>query len=139
MSVLPHQARELLAAGHLGHIVTVNPDGSPHVTIVWIGLDGDDIVSAHLTNTYRKIRNIQHDPRVSISVEFGTVSKAGQHHYLVAEGTARLTEGGAPALLQRFAHIYLGPDVTYPGPDAPAGFVLRTTPTKVRGVFPWEG
>ena len=138
MAVLPAPARELLTAGHLGHIATINPDGSPHVTIVWIGVDGDDIVSAHLANTYRKLRNIERDPRVSISVEFGTVSKAGLHHCLVAEGTARLTKGGAPALLQKFAHIYLGPEVTYPGPDAPPGFVLRTRLTKVRGVFPWD-
>ena len=34
MSGLPAPARELLTAGHLGHIVTINPDGTPHVTIV---------------------------------------------------------------------------------------------------------
>jgi hypothetical protein len=72
MAVLPAPARELLTAGHLGHIVTINPDGSPHVTIVWIGVDGDDIVSAHLANTYRTLRNIERDPHVSISVEFGS-------------------------------------------------------------------
>lgn len=137
MSALPAPARDYLAAGHLGHIATINPDGTPHVTIVWIGVDGDDIVSAHLTNTYRKLRTVERDPRVSISVD-GTISKAGLHHYLVAEGEGRITEGGVPELLQRFARIYVNPELVFPGPDAPDGFVLWTTPTKLRGVFPWD-
>lgn len=45
MTMLPDPIRKALTAGHLAHLVTTNPDGSPHVTIVWIGLEGDEIVS----------------------------------------------------------------------------------------------
>lgn len=62
MGVLLDIAREALAAGHLAHLATINPDGSPQVTLVWIGLDGDDIVSGHLSD-HLKLRNIRHDPR----------------------------------------------------------------------------
>jgi hypothetical protein len=47
VSVLIDQARAALVSGHLAHLVTLNPDGSPQVTIVWVGLEGDEIVSGH--------------------------------------------------------------------------------------------
>lgn len=139
MSALtPALEAAFFAGPHLGHVVTINADGSPHVTVVWVGVEDGDIVSAHLSDSYVKHRNIARDARVSISVELPTINDSGLQHYLVVEGTSRLTTGGGAALLQRLAHVYLGPAVTYPGPDAPDGFVLRTTPTKVRGVFPGE-
>jgi hypothetical protein len=66
------------------------------------------------------------------------VNDTGLAEYLVVRGTGRVTEGGAAALLQRLAHVYLGPDVTFPpGTDHPPGLVLRITPERVSGVGPW--
>ena len=48
MSVLPESARAVLESNALAHLVTLNPDGSPQVSVVWVGLEGDDFVSAHL-------------------------------------------------------------------------------------------
>jgi PPOX class probable F420-dependent enzyme len=134
MPVLSDTAREALAGGHLAHVTTINPDGSPQVTVVWIGLDGDDIVSGHLNN-HLKLRNARRDPRVVVSVETGGRTN-GLDHYLVIRGTARVDEGGAPELLQRLAHVYLGPEVTFPPPGAPGGYVLRITPERVSGIGP---
>ncbi len=129
--------RAALTAGHLAHFVTINPDGSPQSSIVWVGVEDGEIVSAHLPLN-KKVRNVQADPRVSISMQLPGRNAYGLDHYVVIEGTARVTEGGAPDLLQRLAHVYLGPDVTFPGmPDPPPGYVLRTTPTRVRGMLPW--
>ena len=118
-------------------MVTLNRDGSPQVTIVWVGLDGEEIVSAHL-NRQQKLKNVERDPRVSISLE-GTGSNAmGLQHYLVVHGRARVIEGGAPELLQRLAESYLGPGVKFPPmPDPPPGFVIRLTPERILGVGPW--
>jgi hypothetical protein len=59
---------------------------------------------------------------------------------MVVNGTARVTEGGAPELLQRLARTYLGPDVVFPAvPDPPPGFVTRITPRSVGGIGPWRG
>jgi hypothetical protein len=59
-------------------------------------------------------------------------------NYLVVEGTARVTEGGAPALLHDLAQRYIGPGTTFPPmPDPPDGFVIRIAPTRVRGMGPW--
>jgi PPOX class probable F420-dependent enzyme len=134
---IPPEARELLESDALAHLVTINPDGSPQVSIVWVGLDGDEIVSGHLP-LHKKLRNIQRDPRVSLSIEGTTTNQIGLREYLVIHGTARITEGGAPELLQELAHTYLGPDVKFPPmDDPPPGYVLHITPERFGGVGPW--
>jgi PPOX class probable F420-dependent enzyme len=139
MSVLNPAARAVLTGGRLAHLVTLNPDGSPQLSIVWVGLDGDEIVSGHLGDR-QKLRNARRDPRVVLSLETGVVNDFGLAEYLVVRGTARVTEGGAAELLQRLAHVYLGPDVVFPpGSDHPPGLILRITPEKVSGVGPWGG
>ena len=137
MGVLPDTARAVLESDALAHLVTLNPDGSPQVSIVWVGLDGDDIVSAHLGER-QKLRNVRRDPRVAISLETGETNALGLREYLVVHGNATVEEGGAPELLQRLAHTYLGPDVTFPAmPDPPPGFRLRITAQRVGGIGPW--
>jgi PPOX class probable F420-dependent enzyme len=133
------EARALLESSALVHMVTLNPDGSPQVSIVWAGLDGDEIVSAHMHRGL-KVRNVDRDPRLSLSIEGTSLNARGLKEYLVVHGRARLEEGGAPELLQRLAHVYLGPDVRFPPiDDPPAGYVMRITPERVGGVGPWAG
>jgi PPOX class probable F420-dependent enzyme len=133
------EARTLLESSALVHMVTLNPDGSPQVTIVWAGLDGDEIVSGHMFPN-QKVRNVKRNPRVSLSIEGTGLSSRGLKEYLVVHGQARIEEGGAPELLQRLAHVYLGPDVRFPPfDDPPAGYVMRITPERVGGVGPWAG
>jgi PPOX class probable F420-dependent enzyme len=138
MTVLTPEARGVLTAGRLAHLVTINADGSPQVSIVWVGLDRDEIVSGHL-GARQKLRNVERDPRVVLSLESGHRIAMGLDEYLVVRGTARVTEGGAPELLQRLAHVYLGPDTRFPPVDGPPpGYVLRIRPEKVGGVGPWS-
>ena len=133
---IPGAAREVIASGRLAHLVTVNKDGSPHVTLVWVGLDGDDVVIGKLMED-QKTRNIRRDPRVSFSIE-ADGDQHGMQNYLVVEGTATVEAGGAPELLQKLAEVYVGPGVKFPPmPDPPDGFILRVTPTKIRGMGPW--
>ena len=139
MTVLTPEAREVLTAGRLAHLVTVNADGSPQVSIVWVGLDGDEIVSGHM-GVRQKLRNVERDPRVVLSLETGIRNAMGLDEYLVVRGAARVTEGGAAELLQRLAHVYLGPDTRFPpGDNPPPGYVLRITPERISGVGPWSG
>lgn len=135
--MLPESTRAVLESNALGHLVTLTPDGSPHVTIVWVGLDGDEIVSGHLM-AHKKVRNIRNDSRVVLSLETPVVNEMGLQEHLVIYGTARITEGGAPELLQRLAHTYLGPDVKFPPFDnPPPGYVTRITVDRIAGVGPW--
>jgi PPOX class probable F420-dependent enzyme len=121
----------------LAHLVTVEPDGRPQVSIVWVGLDGDEIVAAHLPE-HRKIRNMRRDSRVALSVEAGTRNEIGLAEYLVVHGHARVTEGGAAELLQQLARVYLGPDVKFPPmDDPPPGYITHITVQRIGGVGPW--
>jgi PPOX class probable F420-dependent enzyme len=137
MSPLPDSARAVLESPALAHLVTLNSDGSPQVTIVWAGLDGDEIVSAHLAE-HRKVRNVRNDSRVALSIETSNRNAIGMDEYLVIYGTARISEGGAPELLQQLAHTYLGPDVDYPPIDnPPAGYITHIRVDRISGVGPW--
>ncbi|HET9724769.1 MAG TPA: PPOX class F420-dependent oxidoreductase [Actinomycetota bacterium] len=135
---IPEAARALLESDAVAHVVTLNEDGSPQVTAAWVGVEGDEIVLATIPDQ-RKLRNLRRDPRVALSIPSTSVNDWGLLEYLVVYGTARVTEGGAPEVLQRLAHTYLGPDVTFPPmPDPPPGFVTRITPGRFGGVGPWN-
>jgi PPOX class probable F420-dependent enzyme len=135
---LPEPAQALVESGSLAHLVTLNPDGSPQVTCVWVGLDNDEIVSGHLRTDQRKLRNVVRDPRVALSMEGTEIHPPGLKEYLVIHGRARLVEGGAADLLQRLAYVYLGPDVKFPRmDDPPPGQVMRIAVERIGGVGPW--
>ncbi len=134
---LPESARRVLEGPGLAHLVTLEPDGRPQISLVWVGLDGDEIVCAHLP-LHRKIRNLLRDPRVALSVEADTVNDLGLREYLVVHGRARITEGGAPELLQSLARVYLGPDVKFPPmSDPPPGYITHIMVERIGGVGPW--
>jgi PPOX class probable F420-dependent enzyme len=136
MTTLPDTARAVVTSGRLGHFTTIHADGRPHSTIVWVDLDGDDIVIAKLAED-QKVRNIRRDPRVSLTIE-ADGEEHGLAFHLVVEGTATVTPGGAPQLLGELAKRYIGPDAVFPPmPNPPDGFIIRITPTKVRGHGPW--
>jgi PPOX class probable F420-dependent enzyme len=137
---LPDSARPLLDGAALAHLVTLNPDGSPHVTGVWVGLDGEDVVFASMF-PWRKTTNLQRDQRAALSVEGQRFHTAGLREYLIAYGTAEVTEGGAADLLNRLAKKYLGPDAEYPPPELRSlpGYVMRLRIDRVDGVGPWKG
>ena len=137
MIAIPESARSLLLSGRLAHLATINPDGSPQVSIVWVGLDGEEIVLAHLGDG-QKMRNVERDPRVALSVEGTEIEPPGLQQYLVVHGTARITEGGGPQLLQELAHVYLGPDVKFPAFDnPPPGRIMHVTVKRIGGLGPW--
>jgi PPOX class probable F420-dependent enzyme len=137
MSVIPESARAVLESDALAHLVTLNPDGSAQVSIVWVGLEGADIVSGHLREQ-QKLRNVRRDPRVAVSLETGHTNAMGLREYLVVHGRATIEEGGGPELLQRLAYTYIGPGVTFPPmPDPPPGFRLRIVAERVGGIGPW--
>jgi PPOX class probable F420-dependent enzyme len=135
---LTESVRTTITSGRLAHLVTLGWDGAPQVTLVWVGLEDDEIVAGHLGDR-QKVTNMRRDPRVVLSMETGGHAPSGLAQYLVVYGTARITEGGAPELLQRLAHVYLGPDVKFPPmDDPPPGYISRIRPERIAGVGPWS-
>jgi PPOX class probable F420-dependent enzyme len=137
---LDDAAKELLRSGALGHLVTINEDGSPQVSCVWVAVDGDELLTAHLDTGQRKLENVRRDPRVALSFEGSEIQEPGMRQYVVVHGTAAIEEGGAPELLQELAYVYLGPDVEFPPmEDPPPGVRLRISVERIGGIGPWAG
>jgi len=135
---LPESAKELISSDALGHLVTIGEGGAPQVTCVWVAVDGDDLLTAHLNPQLRKLQNVRRDPRVTISFEGSEIRPPGLQEYLVVHGTATIEEGGAPELLQELAHVYLGPEVSFPPmDDPPPGVRMRIAVERVGGTGPW--
>src|ERR1700742_797758 len=128
-------ARELIGGGTGTTLVTLNAAGSPPGTGVRMARestpDGDELVSAHLTE-YQKTRNIRRDPRVAVTI-LSTEHPNEQTPYLAITGTARIVEGGAPELLKKLARTMLGSDEHFPPPNAPEGLLSRVRIDKVGG------
>jgi PPOX class probable F420-dependent enzyme len=139
MVSIPTGVRGLLATGPLGHVVTLDPDGTPHVSLAWAGFDGDELVFATFFATdQRKLANLRRDPRVTLSFEAKEHTGEGLHPYVVIRGRARITEGGALEVMDRLAEHYLGPGAVYPLRDAPPGVVVHVTIEAMYGQGPWR-
>lgn len=133
-------ARELIGKGADATLVTVNPDGSPQVSLVWVALqstpDGDELVTAHLSE-HKKVRNVRKDPRVAVTIMSLQGSGQGMRPYLSIKGTARIVAGGAPELLKELNPILGDPNMKFPPDGAPPGVLTRIRIDKVGGIGPW--
>jgi PPOX class probable F420-dependent enzyme len=131
-------ALALLASNAVATIATLNADGSPHLSSAWVGIEDGEIVLGTLDDQ-RKLRNLRRDPRVALTVQSDNINAWGLREYLVIDGTARITDGGAAELLQQLARTYIGPHAVFPAmPNPPAGFVTRIRIERVSGIGPWR-
>jgi PPOX class probable F420-dependent enzyme len=136
---LNNAARQLIGANP-ATLVTINRDGSPQISLVWVTVQkaadgGDELVTAHLQE-HQKVRNIRRDPRVAVTI-VSTDRSGPQTPYLSIKGTAHVEEGGAPELLDEIATTIFGHGTGFPPPDAPPGYLTHITIAKVAGVGPW--
>jgi len=102
---LPESVKKVLQDKAYGHVVTFNPGGRPQVTMVWIDIEGDEV----LFNTAEgriKPRNLRGDPRIIISVQDRNEPQA----YIVVHGSATVTEVGADAHIDKLARRFLDMD-----------------------------
>jgi hypothetical protein len=108
------------------------------VTVVWVGIENDELVIGHLGD-HQKIKNIRCNPRVALSMLSEHTYAMGLREYLVVYGTARITEGGEVALLQRLAPVYLGPTADFPPPSMRIipGYITRIVPARFSGIGTW--
>ncbi len=115
-------------------VATVQPDGSPHQTVVWVGRDGDDVLFAVAAGS-RKERNLRRDPRVAVLLN----PPEEPHTYAAIHGTATLRAEGGRELRDALAVKYTGETFAEHNPDAAARFghipvvAVRVTPTRVVG------
>jgi len=136
---IPDSIRALVEQGPFAHLTTLNKDGSPQVSVVWVGIEDDEFVMGHM-GVWQKVRNVRRDPRVCLSFLGQDKNAMGLLEYVVVHGDARITEGGAADLLQRLARIYMGPDVVFPPEPyrSNPGYITRLAPRHYAGVGPWS-
>jgi PPOX class probable F420-dependent enzyme len=112
--MLSDRDRRILEAPNFASIATTLPDGTPHVSTVWIDVDGDDV----LVNTAEglvKTENVRRDPRVAISV---FDQQDDPYEQVVIHGSVvGITSDGADEHIDRLAKKYLGAEV-YPWREA---------------------
>ena len=138
MIKIPDSVKTLIASAPLAHLTTLNSDGSPQVTVVWVGIENDEFVIGHMSN-FQKLKNIKKDSRVVLSMLGHGKNDFGLQEYLVVYGNAYVTEGGGADLLQQLAYLYLGADVIFPPEPfrSKPGFVTHITPQRFTGNGPW--
>ncbi|MCX4779743.1 PPOX class F420-dependent oxidoreductase [Streptomyces sp. NBC_01264] len=130
-SVLNDTVRGLLDAPHPAVLATLNPDGSPQSSVVWVTRDEDEILIS-TERGRRKERNIVRDARIGLTV----FDLANPFLYAEIRGTATVTEDTGRAIAVRIAEEYQGPGAGAEYANAPAEevrVVLRLTPAKVLG------
>ncbi|MFD6026986.1 PPOX class F420-dependent oxidoreductase [Streptomyces griseoluteus] len=110
---------------------TIQPDGSPQMSPVWVKRDGDDVLIS-TTVGRRKEKNLRRDPRATVVV----VDPENPYEYAEIRGTAELTTEGGQALIDELSLKYTGKKYAEFNPasanDAER-VVVRITPRKVVG------
>ena len=136
MSSLPPELRDQIESGPLAHLSTINADGSPQVSVIWVGLDGDDLVSGHMSR-YAKLRNIVRVPRVVLSFDAPRAPGVFMNPYAVLRAHATVEHRDDTwDLLNRLTKVYVTPDTEFPAPRGP-GYTVRYSVERVGGVGPW--
>jgi len=122
---LPETAKRLLDAQTFAVVSTINPDGAPQSSVVWIKRDGDDLLFSSIRGR-RKTRNLERDPRVSVVL----YDPADGYSYVEVRGTVSMTEEGGDELIDELSRKYTGEPFTESRPGA-VRVVFRITPTHV--------
>src|SRR5271154_2870407 len=124
---LSSSAVRLLDGQNYAVLATVNADGSPHSSAMWIGRDGDDLLFSTVAGRV-KHRNMLRDPRVSVTV----LDSADPENYVELRGRVSMTPDVGRALDTRLSWKYDGRD---PGEDRPGAVrvVVRMVVEKVTG------
>jgi PPOX class probable F420-dependent enzyme len=124
-------ARKIIDGVNPGVLGTVNPDGSPQTSVVWVGRDGDDVVISSAAGR-QKDRNLRREPRASLCV----YDQADPEQYVEVRGVATVTEDAGRALAVALAEKYEGPAAAQEFLNLPpehVRVVIRLTPVRVLG------
>ena len=106
MAKLTEQQAKLFLDRNFGAVATIRPDGTPHVTPVWVDYDGEHVIF-NSAKGRQKDRNVRRDPRVSMAI----IDPENPYRYLEIRGrVVEITEDGADDSINKLAKKYLGVD-----------------------------
>jgi hypothetical protein len=124
---LSESAIGLIDGRNYAVLATVNADGGPQTSVMWVGRDGDDLLFSTVAGR-RKHRNMERDPRVSVTV----IDSADPENYVELRGTASMTPDVGRRVDTELSWKYDGKD---PGADKPGAVrvVVRVEVLKAAG------
>ena len=128
---LSDTARKIIDEPNPAVLATVNPDGSPQTSVVWVRRDGDDLLISSAAGR-RKDKNLARDPRVSVTV----YDQADPLQYVELRGLASISEDAGRQLAVSLAEEYEGPGAGQEYLELPPEVirvVIRVTPQRVLG------
>lgn len=117
--------RQLVDGTNFAVLATLNPDGSPQTSVIWIGLDGDAVVFSSRADR-KKTRNVQRDPRVSLTV----IDATDPYRTVEIRGKAEVFDDPERELGRRLSHKYVGEDPPAEPPEVKR-VIVRVVPEKV--------
>jgi PPOX class probable F420-dependent enzyme len=128
---IPHSLRTMLEDKAYGHVVTFNANGKPELTMVWIDIEGDELLF-NTAEGRRKPDNIRRDPHVIVSVQ----DRKNPQAYAVFHGKGRVTDAGADPHIDKLAKRFLGADkYPYRRPDEKR-LIVRIEVDRISGMGP---
>jgi PPOX class probable F420-dependent enzyme len=128
---IPPALQKILEDKAYGHVTTFNAKGQPRVTMVWMDVDGDELL-INTAEGRKKPQDLRRDPRLIVSVQDRNFPQA----YAVFHGTARvITEDGARPHIDKLAKRFLGVD-KYPGPPTETRLLIRIPVDRISGSAP---
>lgn len=133
MAQLTDKVRTLFDGTNFAVLSTLEPDGKPHSTVVWVARDGDDIVLA-LPKSRRKTANLNRDARTAVVI----FDAADPYASAQVQGTASLDDDPNGTLIDQLSHKYTGgPYPGFAGPN-PQWVTATITADKVTTTWPSE-
>jgi PPOX class probable F420-dependent enzyme len=134
---IPAPAGVLLGSDSLAHVITMNRDGTPQVSVVWCGVDEDRIVFCTEAET-AKVRNIRRDPRIILSIEDEARNLAGTQQHLVVHGTAHIVGPADPRICDELCRVYVGTtDTPLNLSRSPTAVTVSVEVRRIAGNGPW--
>ena len=124
---LPDAVRALIDGKNFATVATLDPDGGPQTSVVWVGLDDGDLVFS-ATEDRRKVRNLRRDPRISVSV----TDAENPYRHTQLRGTVTITPDPGKTLPRTLSHKYLAQDPPPEGADVQR-VVVRLKTEKIAG------
>lgn len=132
MAAIPDEAKHLFENNDIAHVATLNKDGSPQVSAVWIARDGD-LITFNTAEGRIKTKNLHNDERVALSI----AGQENPYENLIVQGkVVEMTQDGADADIDALAKRYMGVDeypLRQPGEER---VIVKIEPVKVHHMNP---
>jgi PPOX class probable F420-dependent enzyme len=126
MTTLPKHARALLDTATCATVATIEPDGQPHLSVVWVGRDGDEVLFSTVRGR-RKTDNLLRDPRATVLM----FPADDPYRYLEIRGTVTVVDDPEQAYIHQMARKYTDQDRFENADPAQQRVIVRLAPAKV--------